>query len=211
MGSFSFTRAEHTTKRANFSNGDKFKLLVPKEFGGGYIIDTYFDYGDLFVDKSFFDDEKRCIPEYVDGNGTVHSVSEFINRTAICDASLNLQCHCDIYGVLAWWNNCKMEDGSELKYFGDKKPATMTEILKNGLTWLQGNRCAGICAGDADKLKFPLKMVSVSYKGTYESCKGRSYSDPEQGFGKYTWDYRPYFGSGYKSILDKLCMAESGD
>jgi hypothetical protein len=209
MGSFSFTRAEHTTKRANFSIGDKFKLLVPKEFGGGYIVDTYFNYGELFVDKYFFDvnDTKRCTPEYVDGNGTVHPVSEFINNIDCCDPNINLQSNCDIYGILAWWNDCKTEDGSDLKYFGDKKPATMTEILKNGLTWLQDNRCAGIHAPE-DKLKFPLKMVSVSYKGTYESCKGRSYSDPEQGFGKYTWDFRT-FGNGYKSILDKLCAAEA--
>lgn len=33
-----------------------------------------------------------------------------------------------------------------------------------------------------DKLKYPLKLVSVSYTGTYEDLKGRSYGDPNQGW-----------------------------
>ena len=45
MGSFSWTRAEHTTKRSNLTEGDSYKILIPKEFGGGYIKDTYWDYG----------------------------------------------------------------------------------------------------------------------------------------------------------------------
>lgn len=57
MGSFSWIRAEHTTDRANLTIGDRFKVLVPQEFGGGYILDTYFDYGQLFVDETFF---KNC-------------------------------------------------------------------------------------------------------------------------------------------------------
>ena len=37
------------------------------------------------------------------------------------------------------------------------------------------------------KLKYPLKLVSASYKGTYEECEGRSYGDPNQGFYKTYW------------------------
>lgn len=54
MGSFSWTRAEHITRRSNLTGGDSYKILVPKEFGGGYIKDTYFDYGQVFTDKMFF-------------------------------------------------------------------------------------------------------------------------------------------------------------
>ena len=39
-----------------------------------------------------------------------------------------------------------------------------------------------------DKLKYPLKLVSVSYKGTYEDCDGVSYGDPNQGFFRTYWD-----------------------
>lgn len=31
MGSFSWTRADHTTKRSNISGDDSYKILIPKE------------------------------------------------------------------------------------------------------------------------------------------------------------------------------------
>ena len=47
MGSFSWLRANVDTEKANIACGDKFACLIPKEFGGGYIEDTYQDYGNL--------------------------------------------------------------------------------------------------------------------------------------------------------------------
>lgn len=48
------------------------------------------------------------------------------------------------------------------------------------------NRLIGIDIGcydeQVDQLKYPLKLVSVSYKGNYEDCNGRSYTDPNQGW-----------------------------
>lgn len=147
MGSFSWLRATKTTKRKNIALGDKYKLLIPKEFGGGFIKDTYFDYGRLF-----YETEKEA----------------------------------DLYGILAYWNKC---DG--MRYKGNEYPATMKDILERGNTCLQENRCKGIDIGcydeQVDKLKYPLKLVSVSYKGTYEDCEGRSYRDPNQGFEKTYW------------------------
>lgn len=53
------------------------------------------------------------------------------------------------------------------------------------------NRCKGIDIGcydkDIDKLKYPLKLVSASYNGTYEDCENKSYGDPNQGFYKTYW------------------------
>lgn len=48
MGSFSWLRADRTTKRSNLTKGDRYKILIPKEFGGGFIKDTYYDYGHVF-------------------------------------------------------------------------------------------------------------------------------------------------------------------
>lgn len=45
MGSFSWLRADRSTKRKNIAKGDSYKILIPKEFGGGYIKDVYHDYG----------------------------------------------------------------------------------------------------------------------------------------------------------------------
>lgn len=41
MGSFSWLRANVDTEKANIAEGDRFACLIPKEFGGGYIEDTY--------------------------------------------------------------------------------------------------------------------------------------------------------------------------
>lgn len=145
MGSFSWLRADKTTKRSNLTDGDKYKILIPQEFGGGFIRDIYYDYGKVF----HYDETKE-------------------------DA--------DLYGILAYWNKC---DG--MIYNGDEYPSTMEDILNRGNTCLQSNRCRGIYI-PKDKIKYPLKLVSVSYKGTYEECDMVSVIDPNQGFGKTYWD-----------------------
>lgn len=149
MGSFSWTRADKTTKRSNLTYGDRYKILIPQEFGGGFIEDTYYDYGYVFHN----DDTKE-------------------------DA--------DLYGILAYWNKCE-----GMIFEGEEYPATMEDILKRGNTRLQENRRKGISIGcyreQIDMLKYPLKLVSASYKGTYEDCDMRSYGDPAQGFYKTYW------------------------
>lgn len=150
MGSFSWLRADKTTSRSNLTDGDKYKILIPKEFGGGFIEDTYYDYGYVFA----HDDTRESA---------------------------------DLYGILAYWNKCE-----GMIYDGEDYPSTMEDILNRGNTLLQKNRCKGIdigCYNDqVDKLKYPLKLVSISYNGTYEECDMRSYSDPEQGFYPTYWE-----------------------
>jgi hypothetical protein len=50
------------------------------------------------------------------------------------------------------------------------------------------NRGLGIDIGCYDedilKLKYPLKLVSASFKGTYEDLDKPSFGDPDQGFFK---------------------------
>lgn len=91
----------------------------------------------------------------------------------------------DMYELLAFWNaDHKLPDGStvkdKLKYDGEFP--LMKEIDHDTFD----NRGIGIGIGcydkEIDKLKYPLKLVSASYKGTYEECEGRSYGDPNQGF-----------------------------
>lgn len=152
MGSFSWMRADKTTKRSNLVEGDVYKILIPAEFGGGFIKDTYWDYGYVF----HYDNTKE-------------------------DA--------DLYGILAYWNKCE-----GMVYSGEGYPSTMEDILSRGKTTKQSNRGKGIDIGcydaQVDKLKYPLKLVSASYKGSYEDCEGRSYGDPEQGFIKTYWGNR---------------------
>ena len=147
MGSFSWLRADKTTKRKNLTWGDSYKILIPEEFGGGFIKDTYCNYG-----KVFYGTDKEA----------------------------------DLYGILAYWNKCE-----GMIYNGEEYPSTMKDILERGNTCLYENRCKGIDIGcynkEIDKLKYPLKLVSASYKGTYEDCAMRSYRDPVQGFFKTYW------------------------
>jgi hypothetical protein len=142
-------RADKTTKRSNIVDGDSYKILIPKEFGGGFIKDHYQGYGRV-----------------------------------LWDTKDNMA---DLYGILAYWNK-----HPNMIYDGDKYPSTMEDILTKGKTGHYGNRWRGINIsrfnGDIDKLKYPLKLVSASYKGTYEDCEGRSYSDPNHGFFKTYWE-----------------------
>jgi len=81
----------------------------------------------------------------------------------------------DMYELLAFWN--KLEG---LKYEGEFP--LMKEIDDD----TDHNRGLGIDVGcyDADilKLKYPLKLVSASFEGTYEDLDEPSLGDPDQGF-----------------------------
>ena len=81
----------------------------------------------------------------------------------------------DMYEILAFWNKA---DGLEF----DGEYPKMKEIDN----YTDKNRNKGIDIGcddeDIDKLKYPLKLVSASFKGTYEDLHMPSYGDPDQGF-----------------------------
>jgi len=82
----------------------------------------------------------------------------------------------DMYELQAFWNKPDL-----VVYHGDEFPL-MKEI--DNLTDV--NRCLGIDIGCYDedilKLKYPLKLVSASFKGTYEDLETCSLGDPDQGF-----------------------------
>lgn len=81
----------------------------------------------------------------------------------------------DMYELLAFWN---VPD--RVKYDGEFP--NMKEIDD----YTNQNRGFGIDIGCYDeatlKLKYPLKLVSVGYKGTYEDLAECSLNDPDQGF-----------------------------
>lgn len=147
MGSFSWLKADTLTHVANIVTDAPFKFLIPKEFGGGFIVDNYQDYG-------YLGRKEDGSPRY------------------------------DMYELLAFWNSDVIFMGEyvidSLRYDGNFNP--MKEIDE----YSDKNRHAGIHIGcydkDIDKLKYPLKLVSIEYDGTYEDCPGRSYGDPNQGW-----------------------------
>jgi len=138
MGSFSWNKADNLTNIENVAYDTNFKFLIPKEFGGGFIKDTYQDYGYLGT-------KENGEPKY------------------------------DMYEVLAFWN-----DADNLKYDGERP------LMKEIDEYTDENRSEGIDIGCYDneilKLKYPLKLVSDSYQGTYEDLVTCSLGDPDQGF-----------------------------
>ena len=89
----------------------------------------------------------------------------------------------DMYELLAFWNHETAEErGYELQYDGEEMP-----MMKEIDQYTFYNRNVGINIGcydkQIDRLKYPLKLVSCSYKGSYEDLDTPSYGDPNQGFG----------------------------
>ena len=83
----------------------------------------------------------------------------------------------DMYELLAIWNNHMLPAGT-LKHHGD-----ILLMNKQIDEFTQVNRSFGIDLHFSEKeLKYPLKLVSASYTGTYEDCDGQSGNDPAQGF-----------------------------
>lgn len=155
MGSFSWLRADASTntKKINIAFGDEFTCLIPKEFGGGKITGFYQDYGHIGFYKDDYENVKY-----------------------------------DMYELLAFWNKdmpYPYEEGKTvgdfLEYDGDFP--NLKEIDK----YTDNNRDIGIDIGcynkNIEKLKYPLKLVSVNYgkTHTYEDCSNRSFGDPYQG------------------------------
>jgi len=163
MGSFSWLKADNLTKIVNIAYGAPFKCLIPKEFGGGFIKDYYQDYGYLGM-------KEDGRPKY------------------------------DMYELLAFWNAEMQERVYQNRSNRGPVECMLKEgIIKNRLKWngefplmkeidehTFHNRIVGIDIGcydnEIDSLKYPLKLVSASYNGTYEECDGKSYGDPDQGF-----------------------------
>lgn len=90
----------------------------------------------------------------------------------------------DMFELLAFWNADVIYHGrpvkASLKYSGE------FPLMKECDEFTNDNRSIGINLQHQqfDCLKYPLKLVSASYKDTYESCLGVSVNDPFQGFSK---------------------------
>ena len=227
MGSFSWRRADTLGLRDNICYGDPFKMLIPKEFGGGFIKDKYQDYGritdhntgktyDMYELLAFWNHEK-IVPKPV----------FFAGKTIYKKFAIGETAKLQLNEKDGWTDEIMQHNGKQFLITGHARPSKKmqgklfylaapldgiafeqkhfdqeTEYQKGptmGLLYKGDtlpmlkpedkdsthNRSLGIDIGcsdeDKDLLKYPLKLVSVGYTGTYEDCPRPSYSDPYQG------------------------------
>ena len=177
MGCFSWTKADRNTKNANIIYGQSFKMLIPKEFGGGYIKDHYRDYGDI--------------------SGVLKDSTSNLNNQTLS---------CDMYELIAFWNHDLIYyDGSSVKDFLHYDKSQEFPFLKTKDVDTEHNRQFGIEIGCDDekaiKLKYPLKLVSPNNKSTYEECEMISFYDPNQGWNALSW--KQYENFGFTKLLSE--------
>lgn len=128
---------------------------------------------------------KFLIPKEFGGGFIQERYQDYGRLGAKNDSSSYSKEKYDMYELLAFWNaDDKLFE--KLNWFG-KSEGAPPPMMKENDEYTESNRFVGIDIGcydkQVDKLKYPLKLVSASYKGTYEDCEGRSYNDPNQGFG----------------------------
>lgn len=95
----------------------------------------------------------------------------------------------NMYELLAFWNSEMVYNPVSLV-----KEHLQYDEVENGIPVMKEidkytckNRSIGIDIGcyrdEIDRLKYPLKLVSASFKGCYEDLDKPNYGDPNQGFG----------------------------
>ena len=182
MGSFSFIRAD-VKGSANILYGDTVKLLIPIEFGGGYIKGEYVDYG------------------RINENGIEY----------------------DIYELAGIWNSPKILKA--LKGLFSNPARKQSDIWDNNneknLTDVIRHVGIDFTVYDEDhaKAKYPIKIVGENVDTTYEQCYRISFTDPTQGFVRWSWKkwgeifatelgYAEYFEKCKKTRKRKNTMKE---
>lgn len=184
MGSFSFRRADKTTKQANFVSsafgGDTMKILIPKEFvehyGGEFIKSKYYDYGRV---------------HYTHNNKSIEL---------------------DLYGLIAFLNRDMPMPTIYGETYNGKIKDYYRIGGKGGFedTNNDFNRSIGIALAcyskDHRKCKYKLKICSPSYKGKYEDLFAFSMGDNAQGWSKEYWDSRLYNGMTIEEVYEKECV-----
>ena len=161
-------KADRLTKIANVFQDLKIKCLIPKEFGGGYITGYY----DIW-DNSLKDDKGLFVePAY------------------------------SLYEIVAIWNQeneSKQGNGYDVATSPTRNRSKRQDRMTPRYnTWISQNNIyigKNLYSSDEkiDTLKYPLKLVSLSYRGSYESCKGKSFLDPKKGTVLYRKDMKNIF------------------
>lgn len=196
MGSFSWLKADNLTKIGNIASDMPYKMLIPAEFGGGFIKDRYQGYGhigekehaickhDMYELLAFWNADMVISCEHLHDSKEMQYLEKGLRKDII-------NCHNVRWGreamrvinVLSEFNKSPDNTIAVKDLLFGYTPDNRMKEYDNDTFY---NRNIGIIIGCHDseirKLRYPLKLVSASYNGTYEECEGISLGDPHQGF-----------------------------
>lgn len=176
MGSFSFRRADKTTKQANFVHTDTMKVLIPKEFvehyGCDYIKSRYYNYGIIYYGGVKID---------------LYGFIAFLNRDMpmpTIDGKSYKGLIKDYYHIIG---------------MGGLTDTTDDFNRKIGIA-------LACYAKDHKKCNYKLKICSPKYKGKYEDLLAFSMGDNAQGCSKEYWTTRLYNGMTVADVYEMDCI-----
>lgn len=165
MGQFSWLKADDLTQVANITYNAIIKVLIPLEFGGGFIKGAYNGYGRIQSQ-----------------NGNVY----------------------DLHELLYLWNENN----------NNKKDRKLNPLKTVDEEFTDDNSWNGICINtDANivDLKYPLKLVSASYDGTYEDLDMISFNCPWQGERMTRTEFEKVASNFVKQYRCKCNLKKMGD
>ncbi len=193
MGTFSFFKADGLTRVANIVEGRPFKFLIPKEFGGGYILEKYQGYG--YVGKTWIGVPRQDMFELL-AIWNAHHPNQEAHLRAYNNVLQN-----DEYDIPPKQDGQCMDDYVyQIAYqfgghFWSDDDAVRHDIhgARDYYSCLDAKKCIddktyhnhnlGLQMGrhphQIENLRYPLKLVIASYKGTYEDCENYSLPDDQ--------------------------------
>lgn len=124
---------------------------------------------------------KFLIPkEFIPKGFSCGFIKDYYRGYGLLGHSTSQEAKYDMYELLAFWNQEILQAQDKVLVYDGK-----FHRMKIMDDHTDQNRNLGIdigCyEGQINKLKYPLKLVSCSYTGDYESLTTRSYNDPYQG------------------------------
>jgi len=204
MGCFSWERADRTTKQKNIAIGDACKLLIPAEFGGGYFKEESYDGYGMFGGVDVYDEVTKWNRNYIntenfsskalhepkleDFRGLYDFEKEDFRSQGLSEDEI---CEKDLETKKKFFDSSMNLYKSDIERLKDYCSGASDDEMKEkyGKEYLRNIGIDIACYDeDQEKLKYPIKIVSLGYKGTYEDCEDYSRSDEEQGFSKTYWN-----------------------
>ena len=214
MGQFSWLDCDRENEghRAILDNvADDVYVLVPKEFGGGHILETEYDGYGNFGGYDIYDLVADWNKEYITSDAIKKPVRERyggiwgyeldkLKEQGLSDEEIKIK---EEKEREEYYQRALKRYDCKINRLEDFKTNVSDEIMveRYGKDWKREIGIDIACYDeDNARLKYPIK---ITHDGglTYESAKYISLGDPNQGWGAYTEVWNAHFGE-YEDVPD---------